>query len=123
MSLTGACEACTSLKISESLLDAPQEFFISLIDHSDWGKAHTVFGEVCTPKCYPYPSLLPFWLILRDMQCMCAQVDPKDMDKAVKKLLKQPWHEYRHPEFGTLMRMLDTEAPFTIGLAGDKTAT
>jgi hypothetical protein len=44
------------------------------------------------------------------------------MDSTVAKLLQQPWHEYKHPEFGTIMRMLDAETPFSIGLAGSKGA-
>ena len=44
------------------------------------------------------------------------------MNRAVKKLLEEPWHEFRHPEFGTLMRILDADAPFSISLAGDKAA-
>ena len=47
------------------------------------------------------------------------QVDVADMGRAVARLIEQPHHEVKHPEYGTLMRMLDAEVPFTIELADE----
>jgi hypothetical protein len=47
------------------------------------------------------------------------QVDAKDMQGTVAAFLHLPFHEVKHPEFGTLMRMLDSEEPFTISLKHD----
>ena len=41
------------------------------------------------------------------------------MKRAVARLVEQPHHEVKHPEYGTLMRMLDSEVPFTIELADE----
>ena len=34
------------------------------------------------------------------------------------KIVGQPFHGVTHPEYGTVMRLLDTEVPFTITLKG-----
>lgn len=38
----------------------------------------------------------------------------------VATFLQLPVHEVKHPEFGTIMRMLDSEEPFSISLAPDE---
>ncbi|CAL8468913.1 g8454 [Coccomyxa elongata] len=73
------------------MIPRTKEFFISLKDHDDWGVAHTVWGEV----------------------------DAEDMRGTVATFLRLPVHEVKHPEFGTIMRMLDSEEPFSISLASD----
>ena len=45
------------------------------------------------------------------MTNVCLQVD--DM-AAVDALVAAPYHNFTHPEYGTIMRMLDTESPFEI---------
>ena len=42
---------------------------------------------------------------------VCLQVD--DMT-TVDALVAAPYHYFTHPEYGTVMRMLDTESPFEI---------
>ncbi len=39
------------------------------------------------------------------------------MKGTVETFLRLPVHEVKHPEFGTLMRMLDLEEQFSISLA------
>ena len=41
-----------------------------------------------------------------------------DMDTVVGDIVGQPFHTLVHPEYGTVMRMLDVEVPFTITLEG-----
>lgn len=43
------------------------------------------------------------------------------MESTVRKIVEQPFHTVKHPEYGTIMRMLDAEVPFTISLAGRTT--
>ena len=46
------------------------------------------------------------------------QVSTADMDTSVQQIVDQAFHTVTHPEYGTVMRMLDAEVPFTISLAG-----
>ncbi|KAK9829611.1 hypothetical protein WJX72_006871 [[Myrmecia] bisecta] len=41
---------------------------------------------------------------------------------AVTTILNQPFHQITHPQYGTVMRMLDTEVPFRISLKGAKSS-
>jgi hypothetical protein len=52
-----------------------------------------------------------------------VQVDVEDMKGTVATFLKLPVHKVKHPEFGTLMRMLDSEESFSIALAKDSAET
>ena len=63
------------------------EFFIAAVDHPEWGHAHTVFGQVS------------------DMQVVDAILE------------KEAYHDYINPDYGTLMRMLDSELPLNVVLA------
>ena len=63
------------------------DFFIAAVDHLEWGHAHTVFGHVS------------------DMQVVDAILE------------MEPYHEFTNPDYGTLMRMLDSELPFDVVLA------
>ncbi len=45
------------------------------------------------------------------------QVPERDMATAVAKLLAQPFHEVKHAQYGTLMRMMDSEEPFTLAVS------
>lgn len=65
------------------MIPGTKEFFISLSDHSEWGTAHTCWGEV-------------------------------DDMVAVDALVTASYHNVTHPEYGTVMRMLDLESPFVI---------
>ena len=57
---------------------------------------------------------------VHDTKFMCCyQVDAEDMRGTVATFLRLPVHEVKHPEFGTVMRMLDSEEPFSIILASD----
>lgn len=40
----------------------------------------------------------------------------------VRTFLQLSYHEVKHPEFGTIMRMLDKEEHFTITLGDDSSA-
>jgi hypothetical protein len=53
------------------------DFFISLGDHSDWGTAHTVWGEI-VPEGWQATDLIA----------------------------AQDYKLFTHPEFGTVMRMM-----------------
>ena len=57
------------------------------MDHPEWGHAHTVFGQVS------------------DMQAVDAILE------------EEAYHEFTNPDYGTLMRMLDSELPFDVVLA------
>ena len=46
------------------------------------------------------------------------QVNAADMDSVVMDIVRQPFHAVTHPEYGTVMRMLNTEVPFQLALAG-----
>ena len=46
-----------------------------------------------------------------------VKVVPADMDSTVRRIVEQPFHAVKHPEYGTIMRMLNAEVPFTISLA------
>lgn len=39
------------------------------------------------------------------------------LDSVVRDIVDQPFHTVKHSEYGTIMRMLDEEVPFTISLA------
>jgi hypothetical protein len=39
------------------------------------------------------------------------------MATAVAQLLGQPFHEVKHAQYGTLMRMMDSEEPFTLAVS------
>lgn len=39
------------------------------------------------------------------------------MAATVARLVAQPYHEVKHAQYGTLMRMMDTEEPFTLSAA------
>ncbi len=52
-----------------------------------------------------------------------VQVDKEDMEGTVASFLRLPHHQVKHPEFGTIMRILDREEPFTIALAVDSAAS
>ncbi len=41
-----------------------------------------------------------------------------DMENAVMDIVGQPFHTVTHPEYGTVMRMLNIELPFQIALTG-----
>lgn len=47
----------------------------------------------------------------------CVQVNAACLDSVVRDIVDQPFHTVKHPEYGTIMRMLDVEVPFTISLA------
>ena len=47
-----------------------------------------------------------------------VQVSAADMDSVVMKIVGQPFHVVTHPDYGTVMRLLDIEVPFKISLAG-----
>ena len=47
----------------------------------------------------------------------CVQVNAAYLDSVVRDIVDQPFHTVKHPEYGTIMRMLDVEVPFTISLA------
>lgn len=46
------------------------------------------------------------------------QVSAADMDSVVLQLVGQPFHAVTHPDYGTVMRLLNTEVPFQIAVAG-----
>lgn len=52
-------------------------------------------------------------MIIREMRCP-AQVPERDMASAVARLVAQAYHEVKHAQYGTLMRMMDREEPFTL---------
>lgn len=43
------------------MIPGTKEFFIALSDHSEWGTAHTVWGEVG----FFLPKVMPFTLMLK----------------------------------------------------------
>lgn len=47
-----------------------------------------------------------------------VQVSAADMDTTVMDIVGQRFHAVTHPEYGTVMRMLNTEVPFRIALTG-----
>ena len=47
----------------------------------------------------------------------CVQVNAAYLDSVVRDIVDQPFHTVKHPEYGTIMRLLDVEVPFTISLA------
>ena len=47
-----------------------------------------------------------------------VQVSAADMDSVVMKIVGQPFHAVTHPDYGTVMRLLDVEVPFQVTLAG-----
>lgn len=42
-----------------------------------------------------------------------GEVDEPSME-VVQRLIKQPFHEFKHPQFGTVMRLLNHEEHFSI---------
>eukprot|EP00884_Botryococcus_braunii_P013541 jgi/Botrbrau1/22188/Bobra.168_1s0020.1 len=60
-----------------------KEFFISLMDHTEWGTAHSVWGEV------------------------------EDLGVA-EEIISQPYHNFTHPTYGTVMRMMEDPANFSV---------
>ena len=48
---------------------------------------------------------------------MPGQVSERDMATTVAQLVAQPYHEVKHAQYGTLMRMMDAEVPFTLSAA------
>lgn len=62
------------------------EFFIAAMDHPEWGTAHSVWGEVMQPAS----------------------------TATLNKILQQPFQENKHPQYGTIMRMLQTPVPFKL---------
>lgn len=67
-----------------ALIPNTKEFFINAMDHGTWGSSMTVWGQV-------------------DEQGMTV----------VSRLLGLPYHEVKHPTYGTVMRMLDNVVEFT----------
>lgn len=65
-------------------IPATKEFFIATCDHSEWGTAHTCWGEI-------------------------------DDMTVVDGIIEAPYRNYTHPDYGTLMRMLEREVPFQLG--------
>ena len=68
-------------------------------------------------------SCLMVRMFNQTLAAVLVQVDAEDMKGTVATFLRLPVHEVKHPEFGTLMRMLDSEEPFSIGLAKEATET
>ncbi|KAL6753982.1 hypothetical protein V8C86DRAFT_2713182 [Haematococcus lacustris] len=66
-----------------AMITGTTEFYISLMDHSSWGGAHTVWG----------------------------QVENMEVVEAIVKASK--FTEFKHPEHGTVMRMMDPSLAFT----------
>ncbi|CAL5221657.1 g3884 [Coccomyxa viridis] len=91
LKLAPAAEGKTPAKRGQvCMIPGTKEFFIALVDHDEWGGAHTVWGEVSAA----------------------------DMDTTVMDIVGQRFHAVTHPEYGTVMRMLNTEVPFRIALTG-----
>ena len=42
------------------------------------------------------------------------------MDSVVLQVVGQPFHAVTHPDYGTVMRLLNAEVPFQIALAGQR---
>ncbi|KAG2435334.1 hypothetical protein HXX76_007408 [Chlamydomonas incerta] len=68
-----------------AMIPATREFFINVMDHEGWGGSMTVWGDVA------------------DAASMAV----------VEAVLLLPYHEVKHPTFGTVMRMLDEQVPFS----------
>uniref|UniRef100_A0A7S0RAT8 ShKT domain-containing protein n=1 Tax=Chlamydomonas leiostraca TaxID=1034604 RepID=A0A7S0RAT8_9CHLO len=66
-----------------AMITGTTEFYISLMDHSSWGGAHSVWGKV------------------------------ENMEVVFAIVAKAAFHELKHPEFGTVMRMMNTEMKMT----------
>ena len=49
------------------MIPGTKEFFIALSDHSEWGTAHTVWGEVEAALFWQNPILIPLHLHERTM--------------------------------------------------------
>lgn len=79
----------TIIEGSANVAAGTQDFFIAASNHSDWGTSHLVWGEV------------------------------DSMKPVVNNILSHNFTEFKHPEFGTIMRMLVTPVPFTPLLLDD----
>lgn len=71
------------------LIGGTSDFFVALDTHRGWEASMTVFGHVAEPE-------------------MKSQVEP---------ILQRPIHQFTHPQYGTVMAMLDT--PVGIRLEAD----
>ncbi|PNW86299.1 hypothetical protein CHLRE_02g080850v5 [Chlamydomonas reinhardtii] len=68
-----------------AMIPSTREFFINVMDHESWGGSMTVWGDVA------------------DAASMAV----------VEAALLLPYHDVKHPTFGTVMRMLDKQVPFS----------
>ncbi|KXZ42740.1 hypothetical protein GPECTOR_121g441 [Gonium pectorale] len=68
-----------------AMITNTKEFFVSAMGHPGWGSTMTVWGE------------------LADAASMAV----------VEALLALPYHDVKHPTYGTVMRMLDERVSFT----------
>ncbi|GFR49489.1 hypothetical protein Agub_g11428, partial [Astrephomene gubernaculifera] len=91
----GVCDHVPSAPFSTSLpperrrghvamIPGTREFFINAMPHPGWSSSMTVWGELADE-----PSM-----------------------QVVEALLQLPYHEVRHPTYGTVMRMLDEQVRF-----------
>ncbi|KAG2446794.1 hypothetical protein HYH02_008354 [Chlamydomonas schloesseri] len=69
-----------------AMIPSTREFFINVMDHESWGGSMTVWGDVA---------------------------DSASMS-VVESALLLPYHDVKHPTFGTVMRMLDEQVPFSL---------
>ncbi|PNH03138.1 hypothetical protein TSOC_010845 [Tetrabaena socialis] len=67
-----------------AMIPDTREFFINVMDHVGWGDSMTVWGELDGPASM----------------------------SVVEAALRLPYHDVKHPTFGTVMRMLDEQVPF-----------
>ena len=88
------------------MIPGTNEFFIALGDHAEWGIAHTVWGEV--GRLLIWVNKLSFYTRQLKLQRQVEDMRP------LLNMVQQPYHSVTHPDFGTVMRMLDVEIPFQI---------
>eukprot|EP00747_Dinoflagellata_sp_TGD_P031218 gnl/TRDRNA2_/TRDRNA2_135136_c0_seq2.p1 gnl/TRDRNA2_/TRDRNA2_135136_c0~~gnl/TRDRNA2_/TRDRNA2_135136_c0_seq2.p1 ORF type:complete len:298 (+),score=36.57 gnl/TRDRNA2_/TRDRNA2_135136_c0_seq2:87-980(+) len=75
---------------SVCLIGGTSDFFIALGPHPGWEQSMTVFGHV----------------------------GDADMKTSVDPILTRPIHQFTHPQFGTVMAMLDTPLPMQLKVDG-----
>lgn len=73
----------------------------------------------CSNNCTPVLNIFTIPCTKRQLSFL-VQVSGYDMATTVAQLVGQPYHEVKHAQYGTLMRMMDKEQPFTISV---KTST
>ncbi|KAJ9525278.1 hypothetical protein QJQ45_020817 [Haematococcus lacustris] len=119
-----------------AMITGTTEFYISLMDHSSWGGAHTVWGQAGAGQAgrcwagwqrlshdvYGQKLSMKLWLGLGGPGLMLtllrqhnsgtrAVVENMEVVEAIVKASK--FTEFKHPEHGTVMRMMDPSLAFT----------